>query len=138
MRIFTKTLVLAFLFFVASASAINAQKISPELSSLLQNKQATSDNGKTTEQAQMTSVKITGIVSSELVNFITKSGGKVFSSDVVTNVILAKVPIEAVNKIAANADVKYIDKAKVVVNEKNAENSAPKDLFKAEVKKGSK
>jgi len=57
------------------------------------------------------SVDIKCMVTPELVQVITNAGGKVFASSPADNIITANVPVAALDKIAASADVKFISKA---------------------------
>ncbi len=57
------------------------------------------------------SVDIKCAVTPELVQVITSAGGKVFATSPIDDIITANVPVAALDKIAASADVKFISKA---------------------------
>jgi len=70
---------------------------------------AKTDNKSVDAQAKVP-VEIKCIVTPTLLNTITSQGGEIVSSSAETNLILAKLPATALEKIAASNDVKSISK----------------------------
>jgi hypothetical protein len=154
MRKFTSGLFLAFLFLIFSAAGMAQKKIAhnkiPEqqntatassaaikkidiqlLSGLQQSKQVNNDMGKAASTtASYVTVEIRGIVTATLLKLITNTGGKVFSSSVENNSIVAKIPFPQLEKIAASDDVKFIQQGEVIFNTIKTPSASNKVLLK--------
>jgi hypothetical protein len=90
------------------------QKIDPELlNNTQQDKKGYSDMEQANPTYRIVSVEIKCTVTDALLKVIANNRGKVSSSSVENNNISAKVPLFALEKIAASSDVRYIGQSVV-------------------------
>ncbi|MBS1510793.1 MAG: hypothetical protein JST86_08140 [Bacteroidetes bacterium] len=85
------------------------EKIAPELNQRLQKLQSSEDNKQSVQQK--VAVKITCMVTPGLTGLITSEKGEIISTDANENLLLAKVPLGSLSRIASSPDVKLISPA---------------------------
>ncbi len=88
------------------------QKIDPELlSNPQQDQQGYSDMEQAKPTYRIVTVEIKCTVTEVLLKIISNNRGRILSSSVENNSIVAKVPLFALEKIAASNDVRYIQQS---------------------------